>query len=695
MAANNIVCEWLKALGLGQYAESFLDNGYDDLEICKQIGDPDLDAIGVQTPDHRHKLLKSIRQLREKGATNLYFVLSEPNGLSGSREILEGRDTPPPNDIASLVREQLNADSIRLTSHPYSTPDGGRGHLEGLASVYCELLVAPFEEVLVTLENERVTAWANISPRRNSMKRGHQGSPGSSGLPNSHSQPIYVPGKYSPSSCLSDKEEDEIYGFGYGVYAQKVARRPLNSHNNSPQHLQAPQPIYGTSTPTPLNSAAQLYCDIPSSENSEKKKKMTLGRLLKGLKTVKRREKATLQNGTIHQLRNPATDRMRQFQLNGRTHLGFEQTIQRLKVEDALRKREKYQREHEEILRDIQRGLQQMSRNGHPDSTYMYDDAARGAFVGTHPSLSTRLPRQWYDEPLYANDTDEFLMSRRAEAGPMDHMQDDQVFFSPQSADEAGVISLRSAGDISLPHRNGHSRRYSRQPGAVTRLRERENGDYSSSVSDIQSVTSRLSSVSIGTGSNYINRFEESLSLTPSPSSDYEDEMVDPRMCGAVGKLKKMSMPQKSAAVSQRAVIHQIQQQKPQIPSEIFMFSNKRGSVNTSSAKDNAKFVSHAPFHNATLMDSQAFGRDNAFACSASSAESLPSASGSSTKALVHPTSPLRFGAAAGSSQDQAHCSFAEACNGKTLKECISDSLENDAAKFRAVELINESIPFR
>lgn len=122
MAANNIVCEWLKALGLGQYAESFLDNGYDDLEICKQIGDPDLDAIGVQTPDHRHKLLKSIRQLREKGATNLYFVLSEPNGLSGSREILEGRDTPPPNDIASLVREQLNADSIRLTSHPYSTP---------------------------------------------------------------------------------------------------------------------------------------------------------------------------------------------------------------------------------------------------------------------------------------------------------------------------------------------------------------------------------------------------------------------------------------------------------------------------------------------------------------------------------------------------------------------------------------------
>lgn len=27
-----------------------------------------------------------------------------------------------------------------------------------------------------------------------------------------------------PSSCLSDKEEDEIYGFGYGVFAPRVAR---------------------------------------------------------------------------------------------------------------------------------------------------------------------------------------------------------------------------------------------------------------------------------------------------------------------------------------------------------------------------------------------------------------------------------------------------------------------------------------
>lgn len=123
MAASNIVCEWLRALGLSQYAESFLDNGYDDLEICKQVGDPDLDAIGVVNPQHRHKLLKSIRQLREKGAASVYFMLSDDiNALADSEEFLSGHDSPQLNGLDALLIEQLNADGIRLTAHPYSTP---------------------------------------------------------------------------------------------------------------------------------------------------------------------------------------------------------------------------------------------------------------------------------------------------------------------------------------------------------------------------------------------------------------------------------------------------------------------------------------------------------------------------------------------------------------------------------------------
>lgn len=122
MASSNIVCEWLRALGLAQYAQSFLDNGYDDLEICKQVGDPDLDAIGVENPQHRLKLLKSIRLLREKGAASVYFQLNDPTSLLP--ENIDGleRDNKHLSGLEGIVREQLKADGVCLTAHPYSTP---------------------------------------------------------------------------------------------------------------------------------------------------------------------------------------------------------------------------------------------------------------------------------------------------------------------------------------------------------------------------------------------------------------------------------------------------------------------------------------------------------------------------------------------------------------------------------------------
>lgn len=134
MAVSNIVCEWLRALGLAQYAESFLDNGYDDLEICKQVGDPDLDAIGVECAQHRAKLLKSVRHLREKGAASVYFMLNDPEALlhenaaaAAADDLLGNSDqiTASPlavDDLESILKQQLQADQVRLTAHPYSTP---------------------------------------------------------------------------------------------------------------------------------------------------------------------------------------------------------------------------------------------------------------------------------------------------------------------------------------------------------------------------------------------------------------------------------------------------------------------------------------------------------------------------------------------------------------------------------------------
>ncbi|KAG5306920.1 SAMD5 protein, partial [Acromyrmex insinuator] len=181
--ASNIVVEWLRSLHLGQYSESFIDNGYDDLEICKQIGDPDLDAIGVFNQKHRARLLQSVKTLREEGAASVYFTLEETNDNScdniSSKSSRTSSDRPPSDKEAQrasptassssggqeltkfadeyeegkaelvriprmqlrmLLQEKLRHDGIRLACQPYTTPvsqftlegNGGGAELAGV-----------------------------------------------------------------------------------------------------------------------------------------------------------------------------------------------------------------------------------------------------------------------------------------------------------------------------------------------------------------------------------------------------------------------------------------------------------------------------------------------------------------------------------------------------------------------------------
>jgi len=55
---------WLESLGLQRYTQAFVDNGYDDLDVCRQIGQLDLDAIGVTTQDDRVRLLAAVSELQ-------------------------------------------------------------------------------------------------------------------------------------------------------------------------------------------------------------------------------------------------------------------------------------------------------------------------------------------------------------------------------------------------------------------------------------------------------------------------------------------------------------------------------------------------------------------------------------------------------------------------------------------------------
>lgn len=162
---ETIVKEWLKSLCMEQYAESFMDNGYDDLEICKQIDAPDLDAIGVVEPTHRSQILQAVQVLRVEGAASVYFTVEEAQAATQDtisrttdQSIKEGSikhgggstastpgDRPhaimgmgaggdidayeagraelirlPQLQLRKLIHESLIKDNVNLTLHPYT-----------------------------------------------------------------------------------------------------------------------------------------------------------------------------------------------------------------------------------------------------------------------------------------------------------------------------------------------------------------------------------------------------------------------------------------------------------------------------------------------------------------------------------------------------------------------------------------------
>ncbi|XP_043075848.1 SAM and SH3 domain-containing protein 1a isoform X8 [Puntigrus tetrazona] len=195
----NIVYEWLKTLQLCQYVEAFVDNGYDDLEVCKQIGDPDLDAIGVFIPHHRQRIHDAVQRLRDhekETATGLYFTL-EPvppvspiytsrmveqceSRLRGSRSWTEQSsdraarsvgymgasrnltlgnrkelEVYPKLKLKIMIRDKLIRDGINLAKQPYSNKDGSLGNIDDLAQEYSEYYNTYFSDVSDRMEELR------------------------------------------------------------------------------------------------------------------------------------------------------------------------------------------------------------------------------------------------------------------------------------------------------------------------------------------------------------------------------------------------------------------------------------------------------------------------------------------------------------------------------------------------------------
>ena len=89
------IADWLREIGLEQYAQRFAENDI-DFSILNELTDQDLEKIGIISLGHRRKLLRAIAALENPQNDKPSLATSSPDtpGEHDNLMALRGRSGP-------------------------------------------------------------------------------------------------------------------------------------------------------------------------------------------------------------------------------------------------------------------------------------------------------------------------------------------------------------------------------------------------------------------------------------------------------------------------------------------------------------------------------------------------------------------------------------------------------------------------
>ncbi|XP_029692107.1 caskin-1 isoform X8 [Takifugu rubripes] len=288
--------EWLSAIGLSQYHQVLVQNGYENIEFITDITWEDLQEIGITKLGHQKKLMLAVKRLAEmqrssEGRTSLK---KKPPPITQQQEVMS-MDSPPPDEVMSpkmstFQDSELSSELQNAMSQP--------GH-EVSKAQRARSLSKDHDEVMTggggPPKKEARTMRQQSSQGSSSSNRGSVSSQGKRHS-HSHSQPAppytppHTPTKTRTSSSSSTSSAQSIASpqskhkpsqFSQGERPQS----PRSHSNQSPTHRGAlcaqpqPQQFYPQHQPHPQSQAMEvkdnqqsqvpLLCLPPEGEMSE------------------------------------------------------------------------------------------------------------------------------------------------------------------------------------------------------------------------------------------------------------------------------------------------------------------------------------------------------------------------------------------------------------------------------------------
>nr|XP_019966297.1 PREDICTED: caskin-1-like isoform X2 [Paralichthys olivaceus] len=94
--------EWLSAIGLNQYHQVLVQNGYENIDFITDITWEDLQEIGVTKLGHQKKLMLAVKRLAEmqRGSDGRGSLRKKPPPIAQQQEVAS-MDSPPPEELMS------------------------------------------------------------------------------------------------------------------------------------------------------------------------------------------------------------------------------------------------------------------------------------------------------------------------------------------------------------------------------------------------------------------------------------------------------------------------------------------------------------------------------------------------------------------------------------------------------------------
>ncbi|XP_072224751.1 caskin-1 isoform X5 [Leuresthes tenuis] len=258
----NNLGEWLSAIGLSQYHQVLVLNGYENIDFITDITWEDLQEIGITKLGHQKKLMLAVKRLAEmqRNSDGRASLRKKPPPITQQQEVMS-MDSPPPDELMSPKLSTFQDSELSTELQSAMTQPGQEVKVQRTRT-----LSKDHDEVITggggggPPKKEARTMRQQSSQGSTSSHRGSVSSQGKHRHSHSQPAPPYTP-PHTPTKTRNSSSSS--------TSSVQSSASPQTKPKPSPQSVQGEQPQSPRSHPPQSPTHRGAPCQLPQQQQPQ------------------------------------------------------------------------------------------------------------------------------------------------------------------------------------------------------------------------------------------------------------------------------------------------------------------------------------------------------------------------------------------------------------------------------------------